>query len=291
MKPAPFTYHDPTSAAEAAELLGRLDNARALAGGQSLMPLLNFRYVMPDHLIDLNRIGELAYIRRTGDRLALGAMTRQRDIEVSTEIGMASPIMQEALAHVGHRQTRNRGTLGGSLCHLDPSAELVNIALLHDAELEIRSHSAHRRSTMAEFAKGFMTPDLAEGELLASVTFTCWPGGHGYAFEEFSRRHGDFAIVATGALLMLDNGGTIERAAIALSGVGPVPVRLTAAKAALSGQKPGHEAFRSAAAAAATLEAMEDAQVSANYRRHLARILSYRAIERAAGRARGAGHG
>jgi carbon-monoxide dehydrogenase medium subunit len=291
MKPAPFTYHDPTSTAEAADLLGRLDNARVLAGGQSLMPLMNFRYAMPDHLIDLNRVGELSYIRRDGNRLSFGAMTRQRDLEFSPEIAAASPIIQEALAHVGHRQTRNRGTLGGSLCHLDPSAELANMALLHDAELEIRSSSATRRTSMAAFARGFMTPDLAEGELLAGVTFACWPGGPGWAFEEFSRRHGDFAVVATGVLLTIDAAGAIERAAIALSGVGPVPVRLAEAETALAGQQPGHDAFRAAAIAAAGLEAMEDAQVSAKYRRHLARILTYRALDRAAERARSAQHG
>ncbi len=286
MKPAPFTYHDPTSAAEVAELLGRLDNSRLLAGGQSLMPLMNFRYVVVDHLIDLNGVGELAYIRREGPRLALGAMTRQRDLEFSPEIAAASPIILEALGQVGHRQTRNRGTFGGSLCHLDPSAELANIALLHDAELEILSRDGSRRTSMGEFAKGFMTPDLGEGEFLAGASFAAWPQGHGWAFEEFSRRRGDFAIVASGVLLTLDSAGAIDRAAIALSGVGPIPVRLAEAESALKGQTPGHEACRAAAIAASRIEAMEDAQVGAKYRRHLARILTYRALERAGARAR-----
>src|SRR4051794_1952727 len=130
MKPAPFTYHDPRTIAEATTLLASVENARVLAGGQSLMPMMNFRYAMPDHLIDLNRIEELAYLRFDGDALRIGAMTRQRDIEHSAEVGSRSPVLHEALRHVGHRQTRNRGTIGGSLCHLDPSAELVNVCAL-----------------------------------------------------------------------------------------------------------------------------------------------------------------
>jgi carbon-monoxide dehydrogenase medium subunit len=180
--------------------------------------------------------------------------------------------------------------VGGSLCQLDPSAELVNVALLHDAELEIRCGSATRKTTMAEFAKGVMTPDLSRDELLAGVTLACWPKGHGYAFEEFSRRQGDFAIVAAGVLLTLDGAGAISRAAIAISGVGLMPVRL-AAETALKGQKPGHEVFRAAAVAASELEAMDGALASAQYRRHLARILTYRALERAAQRAGSEPHG
>src|SRR3990172_2953154 len=130
MKPAPFIYHDPRSVNEATGLLASLDNARVLAGGQSLMPMMNFRYVMPDHLIDLNKVAELAYLRFDGAALHVGAMTRQRELEFSAEIGARCPLLHAALAHVGHRQTRNRGTIGGSLCHLDPSAELVNVTAL-----------------------------------------------------------------------------------------------------------------------------------------------------------------
>src|ERR1700693_3008927 len=137
MKPAPFTYHDPRSLTEATDLLASLENARVLAGGQSLMPMMNFRYAMPDHVIDLNKIGELAYVRFESERLRVGAMTRQRDLEFSAEVGRRCPILHEALAHVGHRQTRNRGTLGGSLCHLDPSAELVNVAALLVATMHV----------------------------------------------------------------------------------------------------------------------------------------------------------
>ena len=130
MKPAPFIYHDPGSLADAVDLLSRLDNARVLAGGQSLMPMMNFRYAMPDHLIDLNHVSELAYLGFEGDALRVGSMTRQRDLELSTAVRSRCLVMIEALGHVGHRQTRNRGTFGGSLCHFDPSAELINVTAL-----------------------------------------------------------------------------------------------------------------------------------------------------------------
>src|SRR5919206_4662666 len=144
MKPPPFAYHDPTTIDEAADLIGRLDHAVPLAGGQSLMPMLNFRVVAPDHLIDLNRVVGLSYIDIKDGAGRFGAMTRQRDIEFSADVAKAFPVLHEALANVGHRQTRNRGTFGGSLCHLDPSAELVNMVGLHDGVLEARKGSGTR---------------------------------------------------------------------------------------------------------------------------------------------------
>src|SRR6267378_2311792 len=156
MKPPPFVYHDPTTVAEAVDLLGRLDNALPLAGGQSLMPMLNFRVVAPDHLIDLNRIETLSSIAIADGAGRFGAMTRQRDLEFSPEVERAFPILHEALKHVGHRQTRNRGTFGGSLCHLDPSAELVNMAALHDGVLEAASSGKRRTIKMTEWVNGAM---------------------------------------------------------------------------------------------------------------------------------------
>src|ERR1019366_5022758 len=145
MKPAPFVYHDPTTVAEATELIGRLDNAVVLAGGQSLMPMLNFRVVTPDHLIDINRIKPLSHISMIGSILCrFGAMTRQRDLEFSADVMRHFPIIPEALQHVGHRQTRNRGTFGGSLCHLDPSAELVTIATVLDGTVEVAGPQGRR---------------------------------------------------------------------------------------------------------------------------------------------------
>jgi carbon-monoxide dehydrogenase medium subunit len=260
MKPAPFTYHDPKSVAEAADMLGTLENARVLAGGQSLMPMMNFRYVMPDHIVDINNIAELSYIRQAGGALEIGAMTRQRQIEFSDEVKAVCPILTEALSHVGHRQTRNRGTIGGSLCHMDPSA------------------------AMADFGQGFMTTALQDGEMLTGISLPLWPKGHGYAYEEFSRRHGDFAIAASGTLVEMASG-KIKRAAIVLSGVRPNPVRLSAAEAMLVGQAPSDQLAEAAAAEAGKIDAMEDAYVTADYRKHLGQVMVKRALKRAFARA------
>jgi aerobic carbon-monoxide dehydrogenase medium subunit len=286
MKPPPFAYHDPTTVEEATDLLGRLDNAIPLAGGQSLMPMLNFRVVMPDHLIDINRIEALSHIAIAGGLGRFGAMTRQRDLEFSAEVMRAFPIIPEALLHVGHRQTRNRGTFGGSLCHLDPSAELVNLVALHDGVLEAASRSGSRRIKMADWVAGIMTHALEPGELLVAIALRAWPQGHGYAFEEFARRHGDFAIAAVGCLINLAADGTIAEAALCVSGLGPAPVRVAKAERLLVGALPSHEAFRAAAVEAESLDAATDIYVSGAYRKHLARILTYRALERAVARGR-----
>jgi carbon-monoxide dehydrogenase medium subunit len=281
MKPPPFTYHDPATIEEATDLIGHLDNAVPLAGGQSLMPMLNFRVVAPDHLVDLNRIDALSYIDVADGTGRFGAMTRQRDLEFSPEVARSFPILHEALRHVGHRQTRNRGTFGGSLCHLDPSAELVNMVALHDGVLEATSHSGRRTIKMADWVSGTMSHSLAPGELLTGIELRAWPAGHGHAFEEFARRHGDFAIAAAGCLLTLGANGAIERAAICVSGLGPAPTRVASAERLLLGAQPSHEAFRAAAMEAKALEAMSDIYVTAAYRKHLTRILTYRALERA----------
>jgi carbon-monoxide dehydrogenase medium subunit len=287
MKPPPFAYHDPTTIEEAADLIGRLDNAMPLAGGQSLMPMLNFRVVAPDHLIDLNRLASLSYIDIKDGSGRFGAMTRQREIEFSTDVAKAFPVLHEALGHVGHRQTRNRGTIGGSLCHLDPSAELVNLTALHDGVLAAASRDGRREIRIADWVRGIMTNALEPNELLTGIALKAWPAGHGYAFEEFARRHGDFAITAVSCLLTLDSNGTIGRAALCVSGMSPAPVRVMDAERLLVGARPGHECFRAAAIAAEALDAMSDAYVTAAYRKHLARVLTYRALQRAAARAGG----
>src|SRR5258705_1391469 len=178
MKPPPFVYHDPTTVAEAVDLLSRLDNALPLAGGQSLMPMLNFRVVAPDHLVDLNRIAALSGIEIAGGVGCFGAMTRQRDLEFSPHVAQVFPIITEALQHVGHRQTRNRGTFGGSLCHLDPSAELVNMAVLHDGVLEAKSRGGTRAIKAADWADGIMTNALAPGAILTGIELRTWPARH-----------------------------------------------------------------------------------------------------------------
>ncbi len=284
MKPPPFAYHDPTTLEEALSLLGSLENARPLAGGQSLMPMLNMRFAQPDHIVDLNRIPELAGLRVEAGALVIGAMTRQRELEQSPDIARFCPLMVEALHHVGHRQTRNRGTIGGSLCHLDPAAELPVVAAALDAVLEVAGPRGRRQLPFAEFPAGYMTPAIEPDELLLALHVPVWPAGHGHAFVEFARRHGDFGIVSVAVLLQPDGVGRIARASIALGGVGPAPLRLAEAEAALQGAQPGPETFARAGAATRALDPMEDALVPAWYRRHLAGVLVQRALTKAQSR-------
>jgi len=281
MKPPRFEYHDPRSIADALTLLGSLENARLLAGGQSLMPMLNMRLAAPDHLVDLNGIAELAYIREEGEALHIGAMTRQRDLEFDGRVRARCPLMHEAILHVGHRQTRNRGTLGGSLCHLDPSAELPTVAAAMDAVLTVQSKAGKRDIPFAKFPAGLMTPALEPGEMLTAVRFPLWRKGHGHAFVEFARRHGDFAIVSAAALLETDTKGTITRASLTLGGIAPAPVRVHNVEKSLVGARASAEVFKDAGEACRKLEVMEDVHVTAAYRRQLAAVLSRRALEKA----------
>jgi carbon-monoxide dehydrogenase medium subunit len=290
VKPAPFTYHDPRSTAEAIDMLATLENARVLAGGQSLMPMMNFRFAMPDHVIDINKVAELAYVRIENDVLRCGAMTRQRDLEFSNEVGARCPVLHEALGHVGHRQTRNRGTIGGSLCHLDPSAELLNVTALLGGTLHVTSKRGARDVSIDEFAVGYMTTALEPEELLAGVSLALPAADEAHAFIEFARRHGDFAIVACSALIRLGHEGNIAAARLAISGLTHGPARPVTIERALLGQKPASATFKAAAAEAAKLDAVADAYVTAEYRQHLARVLTYRALEQASSRAQEKAH-
>jgi carbon-monoxide dehydrogenase medium subunit len=284
MKPPPFRYHDPATVAEALDLLGTKENAKLLAGGQSLMAMLNMRYVQPDHLIDLNKISELAYIRDEQDLIRIGAMTRQRDLEFSDVIRRRCPLMHEALLNVGHRQTRNRGTIGGSLCHLDPAAELLAVATAHDAVIEVRGIHGARDVPIASFPAFFMTPAIEAGEIVTGVRFQPWPAGHGSVFLELSRRHGDFALVSVAVLLDFD-GDIVRRASVTIGGLTHAPQRIAAAEAALQGKRVTRECIESASAACAALPATSDVHGSAGYRQHVARIIAARAIAAAENRA------
>ena len=281
MKPPPFRYHDPDTVDEAVALLSSLDNAKLLAGGQSLMPMLNMRYVLPDHLIDLNRIAGLSYIEESGGRVTIGAMTRQRDIERSGRLHRRCPLPRMALRQVGHPQTRNRGTIGGSLCHLDPSAELPAVLAALDATVHVVGPNGARDVPMADFPAFYMTPAIGHDEIVGAVSFDPWPAGHGAAFVEFARRPGDFAIVGVAALLNLGADGTVDRAAVALAGVGPGPVRCAAAEERLAGRAPDADAIRAAARTCADVEALEDVHAPSSYRRHLAVELTSRALHAA----------
>ncbi len=284
MKPPPFSYHDPRTVKEAVDLLARLDNAKLLAGGQSLMPMLNMRFVLPDHVIDLNRVEGLSFIREAGGALEIGAMTRQRDLEFSDVVRTSLPLMAEAINLVGHRQTRNRGTLGGSLCHLDPAAELVAVAAAHDATVVVMGPNGAREIAFAEFPIAFMTPAIEPNEILTAVRFPLWPKGHGYAFSEFARRHGDFAIVSAAALVTEDGAGKIARAAVVIGGMGTVPIRATELERALIGQAPDDKLLREACQSCRKFEAIDDVHAPASYRQHLATVMSRRALEQARSR-------
>ena len=281
MKPPPFSYHDPHTVPDVLTLLSSLENARLLAGGQSLMPMLNMRLASPEHLIDLNGVAELAYIREEDDTLQIGAMTRQRDLEFDEHVRARCPLLHESILNVGHRQPRNRGTLGGSLCHLDPSAQLVTVAAALDAVVTVKSKAGARDIAFAQFPAGLMTPALRQGELLTGVRFPLWRKGHGHAFVEFSRRHGDFAIVSAAALLEEDSAGKIMRASLTLGGVAPAPVRVSEVERTLTGARASASLFREAGEACRKLEVMEDVHVTAAYRRQLAAVLSRRALEKA----------
>jgi carbon-monoxide dehydrogenase medium subunit len=279
MKPPPFSYHRPQILADALEMLAALENAKLLAGGQSLMPMMNFRYVMPTNVIDLNRIAELTRIEERGNALVIGAMARQRDLELSPLVRRRCPLLHEALRHVGHVQTRNRGTIGGSLSHLDPAAELPAVLRAQDATLHVRSRRGDRDVAMADWAMGFMMPNLEPDELLADITIPLWPKGHGHAFAEFARRHGDFAVAGAAALLSLGDRGTVARVALAVTGVDT--------EARLVGKTPDDALIAAAAETASAVPGLDDVHASKEYRRKLAVVMTRRALLTARARASG----
>jgi aerobic carbon-monoxide dehydrogenase medium subunit len=286
MKPPSFEHHLPPTLEEALRNLREFKNARLIAGGQSLMPMLNFRVANPDHLIDLNGVNGLAYIRLEGDEILIGAMTAQRTIEFSDLVKQHLPLMSEAILFVGHRQTRNRGTIGGSLCHLDPSAELPLVAAAFDATIVVSSLDKTRKIRMSNFAAALMTPAIEPDEIVTEIRFKPWPPGHGWAFTEYSRRKGDFAVVAVAALVDLGPDSRIVRASLSLGGVGPGPIRVTATETMLVGNVPSPDLFTRAAMSCTPVEPLDDPFVPAWYRRALVPNLTRQALTTACRRAK-----
>lgn len=280
MKPAPFAYHAPDSLAEAVTLLATLDNPRLLAGGQSLMPMLNYRLATPDHLIDLRRIEALRGIRMSDAGLEIGAMTTQRMIQNSVLVAERCPLLIQALTHVGHQTTRNCGTLGGSLCHLDPAAELPLAAQVLQPTLEIASNRGVRTLPFAEFPLGQLSNRLDVDEILTRVVFPRQKPHTRTAFEEFARRPGDFAIVAIAAQVTTDDAGVITDARIAVAGTAPVAVRLQEAEQRLIGGRLTDAATGHVAVIAGRHPADGDSNNPAEYRRHLVSVLTQRALGR-----------
>jgi aerobic carbon-monoxide dehydrogenase medium subunit len=286
MKPPAFTYSVPSTLDEAVALLTEHAAAepRVLAGGQSLIPLMNFRLAQPGHLVDLRKVAELAGIRAEGDVLVIGAMTRQSDVERSPEVALLAPLLAEAVTLVGHTPIRNSGTIGGSLAHADPAAELPAAALALDAELVVAGPGGPRVVPAAEFLLGPFATALAADELLTEVRVPRQRGGH--AFVEFARTHGNFAVVAVAALIELD-GERVRRATLALTGVAPTAIRAAAAERVLIGAVPAEETLTAAAdAAVADLRPAGDLHASAATRIDLARTYIRRAVTLAVRRAR-----
>jgi carbon-monoxide dehydrogenase medium subunit len=282
MKPPPFEYHRASSVKETVSLLARYGaEAKVLAGGQSLLPMMKLRLARPAVLVDVNRVREAAYVRRSNGAVAFGALARLAELE-SAEVRAACPMLADIARHIGHPPIRHRGTVCGSLAHSDPAAELPVLALALDADLVATGPQGDRIIPATDFFVTYLTTALAPEEILTEARFPTLEPGAGWAFTELARRPGDFAIVAAAVALAADDGGTITKARVALGAVADRAIRSPAAEAALVGQAGSREVFAAAAAEAARpLDPPSDVHGSGAYRRHLARVLVERALAQA----------
>ena len=290
MKPPRFDYVAPQTVAEVVSLLQRHEGeAKVIAGGQSLMPLLNMRLARPSLLVDVNGLRDLAYIREEGGAIAIGAMTRKRAVERSELVRRRQPLLHAATCLVAHPQIRNRGTVGGSLAQADPAAEYPAVAVALDAELRAVGPGGERTVKAADFFLSYLTTALEPAELLVEARFPVLPERTGWSVLEVARRHGDFALTGVAVTMTLGGGGRSTAARIVLFGVGPTPLRARQAEEAVVGGTPGEAVFAEAARRAdqAILEPLSDVHATAEYRRHLARVLVRRGLAEAAARARG----
>jgi aerobic carbon-monoxide dehydrogenase medium subunit len=283
MKPPQVDYEAPATVAEAVELLAEhQDEASVLAGGQSLIPLLALRLARPAVLIDINGVQELSGVSAAGGWLAIGAMTREYVAEESATVADTVPLLAAALPLIGHEAIRSRGTIGGSLAHADPAAELPAVARALDAEFVVRGPSGERVVQAAEWFEGYLTTSRRPDELLVQVRFPAAKPGTGTSFQEVARRHGDFAIVGLAAALTLSDG-VISDARLAFAGISDVPVRAAAAEDLLVGQTPSDELFDEAARrATADMDPPADLHGSTEYRKKVAAVLVRRCLRAAA---------
>jgi CO/xanthine dehydrogenase FAD-binding subunit len=289
MKPAAFDYivADSVDAAVAA-LGGAGGEAKIIAGGQSLVPMLNFRLLRPSILVDINRIPGLAFIEDDGNAIRVGALTRHHQIEMSPAVAKHLPVLACAMRHVAHLAIRNRGTIGGSLSHADPAAELPMMAMLLDAEIDVTSASGRRKVAARDFFLGALTVDLADDDIVTEIVLPKLPPGTGWGFEEVARRGGDFALAAVAATLTV-SGGAIAQARIAMMGLGDTAKRATDVEALLVGCALEPDLIDTATKAArAGVEPHSDLHASSDYRRHLVGVLTGRALAAAWRRAHGA---
>ncbi len=288
MKPPPFDYVRVDSVDAAIAALRRSDgDARLLAGGQSLVPMLNFRLLRPSLLVDINGIAGLSDIEVAGDVVRIGALTRHRQLEISPAIAAHLPVIATAMGHVAHLAIRNRGTIGGSLSHADPAAELPMLALLLDAELEIESAAGRRRLAARDFFRGALSVALAADDMLVEIRIPVLPAAAGWGFAEVARRSGDFALAAAAATITVA-AGVVRQVRLAVTGVGETPQRMSEAEALLAGQAVGpallvavRDSVRS------VVEPGSDLHASSDYRRHLVGVLAQRAVADAWRRAAG----
>lgn len=296
MKPAAFDYSAPRTLEEALDLLADYGgDAKLLAGGQSLVPAMNFRLAQPAALIDLNGVDELFFIREDESGLRCGAMTRQRSVERSALVQRATPLLHEAMPYIAHSQIRNRGTIGGSLAHADPAAELPALAVALDARMYVRSVTDARWVAARDFYVGLFATAMLPEEMLVEVAFPSLPPGSGWAFDEVARQHGNYAMCGAAAVVGLDGGGAVEKARLVFLSVGEGPVEAKRAAGLLVGERPTATAIRAAADTAATqdIDPVGDIHAGPAFRRHLSRAVAERvlsrAIDKAADKAIGAG--
>src|SRR6266498_142364 len=288
MKPAPFEYHVPDSMEEALMLLRDLGgDAKLLAGGQSLVPAMNFRVVQPSALIDLNRIKELNYLREDADCLRIGAMTRERMLEIDPSIEKWSPLLKEAMPYVAHPQIRNRGTLGGSLANADPAAELPVLMLALDARLKVRSADSERWVDAQSFFSGMFLTDLAPGEMLVEIELPSQPSRTGWSFMEVAPRAGDYALMGVAALLTLDEAGKCKAAKLVYLNAGDGPVDAKQAAQLLQNELMSDKLIDEACSIASEQEINPFGNIHASpeFQRHLAKVLTRKALMQAIQRA------
>jgi len=282
MKLPPFEYACPTTLAEAVALLASQNGeAKAIAGGQSLVPMLAFRVAAPTLLVDLRKLG-LNRITIAPDGVRLGAMVRWRDIEDDARLATAHPLLKAAVAHVAHYQVRNRGTVGGSLAHADPAAEMPGIAVTCEAEIAVKGASGERTIRAADFFLGPLMTALASDEIIVEVRLPAWPARRRWGFQEFARRRGDFALAAAAVFYDEDERGKAANAHVGVVGVGDIPQRLPAAEAALNGRVVDEATIAEVEkAAAGSVDPQDDIHASAAYRRALAGTMVERALKSA----------
>lgn len=283
MKLPPFDYACPATLPEAIQLLASHDDAKAIAGGQSLVPMLAFRLAQPSLLVDLRKLADLRGIRISDQGVTLGAMVRWRDIEDDARLETAHPLLKAAIAHVAHYQIRNRGTVGGSIAHADPAAEMPGIAVTCDAEIAVVGKSGARVIPASDFFEGALTTALTSDEIIVEIRLPAWPAGRRWGFQEFARRRGDFAMAAAAVFYDQDERGKARNVHVGVIGVGDRPLRLTAVEEVLNGQSIDEATIAKAdAATSAAVDPQDDIHASAAYRRSLVGTMVERALKNAA---------